>query len=78
MIPIPWSIAKIQGILFGLMPKPILTLDQVKSLKSDNIVEEPALKLEDMGVQPTPMNAILPQYLSCYRKGGRFSNKKAA
>ena len=78
LVSVPWTIAKIQGIFLGLMPKPLLTADQVRSLRTDNIVEEPAMKLEDLGVSPTPMGAILPRYLSCYKRGGRFANKKTA
>jgi len=78
LVPIPWTIAKIQGITLGLLPKPPLTLDQVRSLKTDNIVNEDALKLTDLGVTPTAMGSILPQYLKCYKRGGRFAHKKAA
>ena len=74
----PWVIAKIQGSFLGLMPKPLLTMDQVKSLRTDNVIQEPAMKLEDLGVVPTTMGAILPRYLACYKRGGRFGNKKTA
>lgn len=77
LIPVPWPIAKIQGFAMGLLPKPPLTLDQVRSLKFDNIVKGDALKLTDLGVIPTAMESILPQYLKCYRRGGRFADKKS-
>lgn len=78
LVSIPWPLAKIQGAFMGLLPKPPLTLDQVKSLKFDNIVKGNVLTLEDLGVNPTAMKTILPRYLACYKKGGRFSDKKAA
>ena len=78
LIFVPWFAAFIQGMVLGLMPKPLLTMDQVKSLKTDNIVDENALTLHDLGVMPTAMKTILPGYLSCYRRGGRFSDKKLA
>lgn len=78
LVHIPWFVAKIQAFFLGLMPRPLLTIDQVKSLKINNIVKDRALKLEDLGVTPTPMAAVLPRYLSCYRKGGRFADKKNA
>lgn len=78
LVPVPWPLAKIQGAFMGLLPKPPLTLDQVRSLKTDNIVNEHALKLTDLGVTPTAMESILPQYLKCYKRGGRFGDKKAA
>jgi NADH dehydrogenase len=78
LVSIPWTVARIQGTFLGLMPKPLLTADQVRSLKTDNIIEEPAKKLEDLGVIPTAMAAVLPRYLACYKRGGRFANKKTA
>lgn len=78
LIPVPWFVAKIQGIVFGLMPKPLLTLDQVRSLRTDNVVPENAKGLSDLGLEPTPIDSILFDYLSCYKKGGRFADKKTA
>jgi len=75
LIPIPWAVAKMQGFVMGMLPKPPLTMDQVRSLKTDNIVKEDALKLTDLGVTPTAMGSILPQYLKCYKRGGRFADK---
>ncbi len=77
LITVPWGVAKMQGCVMGFLPKPLLTLDQVCSLKFDNIVNEDALKLTDLGVIPTAMDSILPQYLKCYKRGGRFAHKKA-
>lgn len=78
LVSLPWGIAKIQGAVFGLMPKPFLTLDQVKSLRFDNVMTAGAQGLADLGVEPTAMGTILPEYLICYRRGGRFANKKTA
>ncbi len=78
LIDIPWSIAKLQAAFFGLLPKPPLTLDQVKSLKTDNIVRDGVNSLHDLNVEPTAMKTIIPSYLSCYRRGGRFADKKKA
>ncbi len=76
LIPIPWSLAKVQGMILGLMPKPLLTCDQVKSLQTDNIVDEDALGLKDLGVKPTALGIMLPHYLSNFRRGGPFADKK--
>lgn len=78
LISIPWGIAKVQGFFLGLMPKPLLTVDQVRSLKTDTVMSKEALSLSDLGVEPTAMMTIIPKYLSCYKKGGRFGNKKTA
>lgn len=78
LISIPWGIAKIQGAVMGLLPKPPLTLDQVKSLKTDNIIDGDEKTLIDLGVEATAMDVILPTYLSTFKRGGRFSEKNAA
>jgi len=73
LISIPFWMAKIQAFFMGLLPNPLLTKDQVESLKTDNIVNEGALSLKDLGVNPTAMDSVLPTYLEYYRPGGRFA-----
>lgn len=75
LVSVPWGIAKIQGFFFGLLPKPLLTVDQVRSLKTDNIMSANALGLKELGVESTAMRTILPRYLSNFKKGGRFAEK---
>jgi len=77
-ISVPWPIARLQGRILSLLPKPLLTADQVKSLETDNIVSSDALTLKDMGIEPTGMQAILPEYLVQYRPGGRFGQAQSA
>ena len=69
-------IAKIQGFVMGFMPRPLLTCDQVTSLKTDNIQDEGVAGLNELGIEPTAMRTILPHYLSNFRKGGPFAYKK--
>ena len=38
LIPIPLTIAKFMAMFFQLLPKPLLTLDQLKLLKHDSIL----------------------------------------
>jgi NADH dehydrogenase len=78
LITVPWGVAKIQGFVLGLLPKPLLTVDQVRSLKTDNIITGDVKTLKDLCVEPTSMQTIVPQYLTCYRRGGRFADKKSA
>jgi len=78
LINIPWGIAKIQGAFMSVLPKPPLTLDQVKSLKTDNIIDGDEKTLRDLGIEPTAMDVVLPKYLSTFKRGGRFSDKNAA
>jgi len=78
LVSLPWGIAKIQGSVMGLLPKPMLTSDQVESLKTDSVVMNGAPSLIDLGIAPTSMDVILPTYLARFKPGGRFGDKKRA
>jgi uncharacterized protein YbjT (DUF2867 family) len=77
-INLPWGIANAQAFFTGLMPKPLLTQDQVVSLKTDYTIAPDALTLQDLGITPTSMDLILPTYLESYRPGGKFADQRAA
>jgi NADH dehydrogenase len=70
-----WGFDLLNTISAGLIKGPI-TLDQVRSLKSDNVVGEGARGLSDLGIQPTPMDAILESYLWRFRPSGQYSEIK--
>ena len=76
LIPIPFGIAKIQGSILGMLPKPLLTKDQVVMLERDNIVSDGAIKagltLVGMGITPATAEAILPSYLWRFREHGQY------
>ena len=61
-----------QSILMGLIENKVLTRDQVKLLKEDNVVSEGAQTLEDLGIKPTNAASILPNYLWRYRPTGQY------
>ncbi|MGL4280581.1 MAG: complex I NDUFA9 subunit family protein [Albidovulum sp.] len=56
----------------------ILTRDQVKYLKVDNVVAKGAKGLEDLGIAPTPAAAIIPDYLWRFRPSGQYDAIKAS
>ena len=68
LVPMPFWVAKIQAAILGLLPKPVLTLDQVKLMKVDNVVRGGKPGLADLGITPTSAEAMLPEYLARYRK----------
>lgn len=82
LVSIPWWVARIQGRVLGMMPKPLITLDQVKLLEHDNVVSQEAIAeartLEGIGIQPVTIEAILPSYLWQYREHGQFRNANPA
>jgi uncharacterized protein YbjT (DUF2867 family) len=81
LVPLPWGLAKFQAALLGLMPKPLLTPDQVELLRTDNVVSEAAKgegrTLEGLGIVPHAVAAIVPAYLWRFRKTGQFRRHAA-
>jgi hypothetical protein len=64
-------------MILELLPKPLLTTDQVELLKTDNVVSAEAAAerrtLQGLGITPRGIEAIVPSYLYRYRKAGQFS-----
>jgi uncharacterized protein YbjT (DUF2867 family) len=75
---IPMPLAKMMGAVAGLLPGKPLTVDNVRSLSKDSVIQSGTPGLRDLGVDPTGLEAILPTYLSHYRPGGRFAQKRQA
>jgi len=74
LVPVPFFIASLKAMVLGLLPSPVLTVDQVASLKRDNVVNarEGVGTHLDLGIQPTAVEAIVPSYLWRFRKNGQF------
>ncbi len=78
LIDVPLGIAKLQAMLLGLAPKPLVTSDQLKLLAYDNVVSSGAKTLEAFGITPTPLEAVVPNYLIRYRSKSPVARKDAA
>lgn len=77
LVPVPWFAANMMGFggeMVGALPflEPFLTRDQVKNLKSDNVVAQDAKGFAELGITPETIEAIVPSYLIKYRKYGEF------
>jgi uncharacterized protein YbjT (DUF2867 family) len=76
LVPIPFPIAKFQASFLQLLPKPLLTRDQVELLRSDSVVSEEAKRegrtLEALGIAPLSLETVAPTYLWRYRKTGQY------
>lgn len=70
---LPTGLASLQAAFLEWLPKPPLTRDQVKQLKRDNVVSGEAEGFDALGMEPTPIETILPTYLDRFRVGGRFA-----
>jgi len=78
LVPEPFWLAKLQAAFLQLLPKPPLTIDQVRLLETDNVVSAGAKRarrtLEGLGIEPTAIAAVVPAYLEQYRPRGQFSS----
>lgn len=63
----------IQAVTLGLIENKMITRDQVKNLGRDNVVSLGAKGLADLGITPTSMEAVLPEYLWRYRASGQYA-----
>jgi len=77
LVPLPFSLAKLQAAFLEMLPGKLLTRDQVELLKLDNIVSKKAEReertLKALGITPTSLETILPSYLWRFRKAGQFT-----
>jgi len=76
LVTLPFPLAKAQATVLQYLPKPPLTPDQVESLRNDNVVSQAAKDegrtLQGLGMEPEPIEAIVPSYLWRFRKTGQF------
>ena len=63
----------VQAVTLGLVENKVLTRDQVKNLRHDNVVSAGAKGFADLGITPTAMEAVLPEYLWRYRPSGQYA-----
>ena len=77
VVNLPFFIAHLQGWVMQktawLGIQPLITSDQVKLLRRDNVVSEGAKTFADLGITPTAMDAILETYLYAYRPYGQYT-----
>jgi uncharacterized protein YbjT (DUF2867 family) len=81
VINIPFFLARIvafafdmvEAVTLGLIQNKMITRDQVKSLRHDNVVAPGARGLADLGITPTAIEAVLPEYLWRYRPSGQYA-----
>ena len=79
LMPLPLQLAKVQARIFELLPKPMLTRDQLKLLKYDNIVSNKYKTNSDIGVPSLRyFDEEVKKYCYMWRDGGQFSMEKYA
>lgn len=61
-------------VSFQLFPNNILTRDQLKNLRRDNVVSEGAKGFADLGIEPASLESVLPEYLWKFRPSGQYDD----
>ena len=82
IVGLPFWVGKIMaGVLdivkfvsFQLFPNHILTKDQLKNLRRDNVVSEGAKGFADLGIEPAALESVLPEYLWKFRPSGQYDD----
>ncbi len=80
---VPFPVARIMGGGFdllgrvsgGLIAGPV-TADQVRNLRNDNVVGDGVMTFSDLGIRPTAMETVLPEYLWRFRPSGQYASIK--
>jgi len=77
LVPLPFFAANMSAKLFQLFPKPLLTVDQLKLLKYDNIPSKKYQTNFDVGL-PSKRFFVkeVEKYCYMWKEGGQFSTKK--
>lgn len=78
---VPFFIARImafaldglQSVTLGLVTNSVLTGDQVRNLRRDNVVAKGAMGFAELGIRPTAIGSVLPDYLWPYRPSGQYA-----
>jgi uncharacterized protein YbjT (DUF2867 family) len=81
IVNVPFVVARVMGfgfdmlqaITLGLIENKMITRDQVRNLARDNVVSDSAKGFADLGITPTAMEAVLPEYLWRYRPAGQYA-----
>ena len=74
LIPLPLILANLSAFFLEKLPKPLLTQDQLKLLKYDNIVTGKYKTNNDIGAPSTLLfDEEVKKYCYMWREGGQFS-----
>ena len=77
LFPLPLPLAKINAKLFEMLPKPLLTMDQLKLLKYDNIVSKIYKTNFDFNMNANKrFEEEINRYSFNWTTGGQFSKKR--
>ena len=67
---VPSSMVAPLAAIFECFPKPPVTRDQLRLMQNDNVVGRNVKNILDLGIQVTPLEVVLPTYLTRFKRGG--------
>ncbi len=70
MLTVPMELARLQARIAELLPGKPFTRDQLLMLQRDNVVAPDMPGLPELGIVPTPVELVVPSYISRFRPGG--------
>ena len=70
LVPLPFAVAKFEAVFLQLLPKPLLTVDQVRLLERDTVVAPDAKGFAALGITPQPIGPIAAEVVARYRRPG--------
>jgi NADH dehydrogenase len=77
LLPIPLPMAELSASIFEMLPKPLITRDQLRLLKYDNILSGKYKTNSDIGMPSKRyFNDEVKKYCYMWRDGGQFSTEK--
>ena len=77
LLPFPLKLAELSASFFEILPKPLLTRDQLRLLKYDNIASGKYKTNSDIGMPSKRyFNDEVKKYCYMWREGGQFSTEK--
>jgi len=68
----------LQAITLGVFHNGLLTRDQVRNLRRDNVVSDGRMGFAELGIEPIAMEAVLEDYLWRFRPGGQYAVAQAS
>jgi len=78
MAPVAFALDMVQAVTGGLIENGMLTRDQLRNLGTDNLVGDGVKTFADLGIQPTALDSVLPEYLWRFRPAGQYAAIKAS
>lgn len=68
-----WVLDMVQAVSLGLVHNSLLTRDQVRQLRHDNVVSGAQMGFDALGITPRSMDVELDSYLYQYRPQGQYT-----